>query len=113
MQQPMNGRLLVEVSAAGEFKHVKLDSDKQHQLAVSSGVVLRVAPDLEHIIRQALKIEPGEWIANLPLPEELVGMTVRWEKYAEQNALFDVPGSDGKKVKVALIEYKDITSYES
>lgn len=114
MTQPINGRLLVRVNDS-EFKHVKLTSDKQHQLAPSTGTVLAVAADLPHIIRQALKIGAAEWIDGIPKNNEWVGKVVRWEKYAEQNALFEIadPAKIGGKIKVALIEYKDITSYES
>lgn len=114
MIQPINGRLLVQVSDS-QYKHVKLNSDKQHQLATSTGVVVSVAPDLEQIIRGALKIEKGEWLPDFLKPTELVGKTIRWEKYAEQNSLFDIddPANKGGKIKVALIEYKDITSYDS
>jgi hypothetical protein len=114
MIQPINGRLLVQVTDS-QYKHVKLNSDKQHQLAQSSGVVLSVSPDLEQIIRGALKIDKGEWLDNLPKPSELVGKTIRWEKYAEQNSLFDQddPANNGEKIKCALIEYKDITSYDN
>lgn len=113
MQQPINGRLLVKVNDS-QFKHVKLTSDKQHQLAPSTGVVLSVAGDLTHIIKQALKLEKDDWITGLPKGDEWVGKTVRWEKYAEQNAMFEVedPSTPNTKIKVALIEYKDITSYE-
>ena len=113
MIQPINGRLLVQVSSS-QYKHVTLNSDKQHQLAMSDGFVLSVAPDLEQIIRGALRLKDGEWLANLPKSDELVGKTVRWEKYAEQNSLFDIddPKVKGGKIKVALIEYKDITSYD-
>lgn len=113
MIQPINGRLLVQVKDS-QYKHVKLNSDKQHQLATSTGVVLGVAADLEQIIRGALKIKDGEWIEKLPKPAELVGKTIGWEKYAEQNSLFDIddPAVKGGKIKVALIEYKDITSYD-
>ena len=117
MIQPINGRLLVQVTDS-QYKHVKLNSDKQHQLATSTGVVLAVAPDLEHIIKQALKLNDNQaqWVDGLPRPAELVGKTVRWEKYAEQNSLMDLddPGStQGNKIKAALIEYKDITSYDN
>ena len=114
MIQPINGRLLVQISDS-QYKHVKLNSDKQHQLATGTGVILSVAPDLEQIIRGALKIEKGEWLPDFPKPAELVGKTIRWEKYAEQNSLFDIddPATKGAKIKVALIEYKDITSYDS
>lgn len=113
MQQPINGRLLVKV-AVSEYKHVTLDSDKQHHLATSNGVVLAVAPDLEHIINTAMKIEQNGWPKNLPRPTELVGKTIWWDKFAEQNTLHEVedPKNKDKKIKVALIEYKDITSYE-
>jgi len=114
MIQPINGRLLVEVKDS-QYKHVQLNSDKQHQLATSTGVVLSVAPDLEQIIRGALKIKDGEWIEGFIRPADLVGRTIRWEKYAEQNSLFDIEDTKNadKKVKVALIEYKDITSYDN
>lgn len=113
MIQPINGRLLVQTTES-QYKHVKLNSDKQHQLATSTGVVLSVAPDLEQIIRGALKLEKDAWIAGLPKPSDLVGKTIGWEKYAEQNSLFDMddPATKGAKIKVALIEYKDITSYD-
>lgn len=113
MIQPINGRLLVRVTDS-QYKHVKLNSDKQHQLATSTGVVLSVAPDLEQIIRGALKIKDGEWLEGLPKPAELIGKVIGWEKYAEQNSLFDIddPAVKGAKIKVALIEYKDITSYD-
>jgi len=114
MIQPINGRLLVQVTDS-QYKHVKLNSDKQHQLATSVGVVLSVAPDLEIIIARALKIaDRAVWVDGLPKPAELVGKTVRWEKYAEQNSLMDIedPAKLGNKIKVALIEYKDITSYD-
>ena len=110
MQQPINGRLLVKV-ATSEYKHVTLDSDKQHQLATSTGVVLAVGMDLTHIIRKAYKLGNDEWVAGLPKQNEWVGKTIRWDKFAEQNTLHEV--EDGKeKYKVALIEYKDIISYE-
>lgn len=114
MIQPINGRLLVRVTES-QYKHVQLNSDKQHQLATSTGVVLSVAPDLEKIIRGALKINDGEWIDGFLKPADLVGRTIRWEKYAEQNSLFDIddPSQLDKKMKVALIEYKDITSYDN
>lgn len=114
MQQPINGRLLVKVNDS-QFKHVKLTSDKQHQLAPSTGVVLAVAPDLTRIIHNVYKLtDGGQWIEGLPKGNEWVGKTVRWEKYAEQNAMFEVedPSTPNTKIKVALIEYKDITSYE-
>lgn len=113
MQQPINGRILVQVNDS-QFKHVKLTSDKQHQLAPSTGTVLSVASDLERIIRNVYKLKGDEWIDGLPKGSEWVGKTVRWEKYAEQNAMFEVedPAHDNTKIKVALIEYKDITSYE-
>jgi hypothetical protein len=112
MTQPINGRLLVQVTDS-QYKHVKLSSDKQHQLATSTGVVLSVAPDLETIIRGALKLGADQWVEGLPKPAELVGKTIGWEKYAEQNSLFDMenPSKLGDKIKVALIEYKDITNY--
>lgn len=115
MIQPINGRLLVQVTDSA-YKHVKLNSDKQHQLAMSTGAVLSVAPDLELIIRNVFKIPEGaEWPKGIPTPDKLVGKTIRWEKYAEQNSLFDIddPANKGQKIKVALIEYKDITSYEN
>ena len=115
MIQPINGRLLVQVKDS-QYKHVTLNSDKQHQLATSTGVVLSVAPDLQTIIAKALNIKEGTaWIDGLPLPKDLVGKTIRWEKYAEQNSLFDMdnPAKLGDKIKVALIEYKDVTSYDS
>lgn len=114
MQQPINGRLLVKV-AVSEYKHVTLDSDKQHHLATSNGVVLAVAPDLTHIIKRAYKIPDGVKLPNgIPVGDQWVGKTVWWDKYAEQNTLHEVddPDNKGKKIKVALIEYKDITSYE-
>lgn len=120
MQQPINGRLLVEITDS-QYKHVKLSSDKQHQLAVSTGVVLAVAPDLTQIVCQAFKLtydgtdKPENWPAGLPYAGEWIGKTIRWEKYAEANASFEVddPANFGAKKKVALIEYKDVTSYES
>ena len=114
MQQPINGRLLVQVNDS-QFKHVKLTSDKQHQLAPSTGVVLAVAPDLTHIIAQALKIELNQWPKDLPKGDEWVGKTIRWEKYAEANASFEIDdvSEKNKKIKVALIEYRQVTSYES
>lgn len=119
MIQPINGRLLVQV-ADSQYKYVKLNSDKQHQLATSSGVVLSVAPDLNRIIKNVYKLPAGvAWIDTLPCGDEWVGKTVRWEKYAEQNSLLEIDNpnkSEAKeqpKIKVALIEYKDITSYDS
>ena len=115
MIQPINGRLLVQVTDSA-YKHVKLNSDKQHQLAMSTGVVLSVAPDLELIMRNVFKVAEGaKFPESLPSPYKLVGKTIRWEKYAEQNSLFDIddPAAKGTKIKVALIEYKDITSYEN
>jgi len=114
MQQPINGRLLVEITDS-QYKHVKLNSDKQHQLAVSTGVVLLVAKDLDRIIRNVFKLKEGEWINGLPQGDEWVGKTIRWEKFAEANASFEVddPSKPGAKKKVALIEYKDVASYES
>lgn len=114
MIQPINGRLLVKVTDS-QFKHVKLNSDKQHQLAPSTGVVIAVAPDLKRIIQNVYKLTEGTvWIDKLPVGDEWLGKTIRWEKYAEQNALFEMDDPDQKntKIKVALIEYKDITSYE-
>lgn len=113
MQQPINGRLLVKVNDS-QFKHVKLTSDKQHQLAPSTGVVMSVAPDLTRIIQNVYKLKGDEWIDGLPKGNEWVGKIVRWEKYAEQNAMFEAedPSQFNTKIKVALIEYKDITSYE-
>lgn len=113
MIQPINGRLLVKVTDS-QFKHVKLNSDKQHQLAPSTGVVLAVADDLELIIKNVYKLADEQVIGTLPVGKQWVGKSIRWEKYAEQNALFEMDDPDQKntKIKVALIEYKDITSYE-
>lgn len=114
MIQPINARLLVKVSDS-QYKHVTLSSDKKYQLSMSTGVVLSVAPDLTRIIHNIYKlIDGGQWIEGLPKGDEWVGKTVRWEKYAEQNSLFDIddPENNGEKIKVALIEYKDITSYD-
>lgn len=113
MIQPINGRLLVHVNQH-QFKHVKLSSDKQHQLAPNSGVVIAVAPDLDRIIQNVYKLKDGEKLGNLPMGDQWVGKTIRWEKYAEQNSMFDIddPSALNNKIKVALIEYKDITSYE-
>lgn len=108
MQQPINGRLLVQVDASGEYKHVTLNSDQQHKIAVSVGKVLAVASDLDTILEK-----------NYPngspyKASDFVGAKVRWEKFAEQNTLQDVddPNNKGTKIKVALIEFKDLVSYE-
>lgn len=118
MIQPINGRLLVKINES-QYKHVKLNSDKQHQLATSVGVVLSVAPDLKHIISNALKFNDGKWLDGLVEPEDLVGKSVRWEKFAEQNSLIDMENpyferakDEPEKIKVALIEYKDIIGYD-
>ena len=113
MIQPINGRLLVQIS--GQYKHVNLTGGQQHQLSSSAGVVLSVAPDLAQIIRNVFKLEGDAWPAGLITAEQLVGKTVRWEKYADQNALLELddPANNGQKIKCALIEYKDITSYEN
>lgn len=113
MQQPINGNLLVRVNTS-EYKHVNLTSDKQHQLAPSTGVVLAVAKDLTHIIRKAYKLGAEQWIDGLPQGDEWVGKTIRWEKYAEANASFEMmdPADGVTKIKVALVEYKDVASYE-
>ncbi len=112
MIQPINGRLLVAV-ADSQYKHVTLNTDKKYQLAVNTGVVLSVSDDLEIIIRGALKLKENEWVPGLPKPSELVGKTVSWDKYVEQNSMMDIDDADnpGSKIKVALIGYKDITSY--
>lgn len=112
--RPINGRILVKI--AGQYKHVNLNSDKQHQLASSTGVVLDVADDLAHIVGQAFKIQEGTvWPEGVLHPDQLKGKTIRWEKFAEQNSLHEIddPADSKKKIKVALIEYKDITSYEN
>lgn len=112
MIQPINGRILVAV-ADSQYKHVNLSSDKKYQLAVSTGIVLSVSADLAVIIRGALKLKENEWVPGLPKPGDLVGKTVSWDKYIEQNSMMDIDDIDnpGKKIKVALIGYKDITSY--
>lgn len=113
MQQPINGRLLVRVND-NQYKHVQISSDKQHQLAPSTGVVLAVAPDLDRIVQNVYKLKGDDTLGDLPRGNQWVGKTVRWEKYAEQNAMFEMddPTTPNTKIKVALIEYKDITSYE-
>lgn len=117
--QPVNGRLLVRVITNGEYKHVNLGSDKAHEAAGSTGVVLAVAADLEAIVTEALKMDTSikndkvSWIPGLIKPKELVGKTVRWEKFAEQNSLFKMTDKKGKEFKAALIHYKDVIGYES
>lgn len=111
--QPINARILVQVQST-EYKHLpSLGSDKQHEQVSSVGKVVSVAADADETIKQLYY--KGKDIVGVVMPSKLVGKTVRWVKYAEQNALFDMtdPSDPAKKVKAALIEYKDITAYEN
>jgi co-chaperonin GroES (HSP10) len=95
--QPLNDRVLVRL-AESQYKHVSLNTDKQHQNAISEGVVIAVpdgpAPDSAHLI-------------------QIMGKKVRWDKFAEQNNTFDhTDPKTGETFKAALIKYEDITAYE-
>lgn len=102
---PMNGRLLIKIDKG--LSSVDTSMGKQHENAIATGVVLAVADDADQLIKQMYYKDKD---INFVKPSELVGKKIRWEKFAEQNSVFDDPEMIGQKL--ALIGYKDIIAYE-
>lgn len=104
--QPINGRLLVRLTS--QYKHVDYSTDKQHQNAISEGVVIAEAADLVYYVIHLYGDGPKLFIPKL------VGKRVRWDKFAEQNNTFDYTDpKTNEEFKAALIKYEDITAYEA
>jgi hypothetical protein len=113
--QPLNGRVLVRL-AESQYKHVSLNTDKQHQNAISEGVIIALPNDLWFLVRKHLKYTDGDYPEvkeQKAIPDLKPGDKIRWDKFAEQNNTFDYTGpKSGETFKAALIKYEDITAYE-
>jgi len=114
MIQPINGQLLVEIERS-KYGHVNTSLGKEHENAVSTGVVIAVASDCDALIEELYY--KGK-VKDYVKPSSLVGKKVRWVKFAERNSSFDGDATDvdekTKKPKTyALLTYKDLIGYES